>query len=61
MTPRLHLTEDDLKPLLDIAEAIACLEKGFGRWGDPNVINVPRRRGFSSQGTIMMMVPAISK
>jgi alanine dehydrogenase len=55
MTPTLHLTEADLKPLMDMGEAIACLEKGFGRWGEPDVINMTRRRGFSSQGTIMMM------
>ena len=55
MTPALYLTEADLKPLLDMGEAIACLEAGFRRWGDPDVINLSRRRGFPSQGIIMMM------
>ena len=55
MTPTLYLTEADLAPLLDVGEAIACLERGFGRWNDPDVINLARRRGFPSQGVIMMM------
>ena len=55
MTPTLYLTESDLKPLLEMGDAIACLEQGFARWRQEDVINLARRRAFAPQGTMMMM------
>jgi hypothetical protein len=49
MTPRLYPTEADLKPLLDMDEAIACPEKGFERRGCPSP-GVSRARGCRVRG-----------
>src|ERR1700716_472074 len=55
MTPPLFLEEAALAPLIDMADAIACLEQAFKRWRDPGVTNMPRSRARPPQGVLNLM------
>ncbi|MEH2470663.1 alanine dehydrogenase [Nitrobacteraceae bacterium AZCC 2161] len=51
----LFLDEAALAPLIDMGDAIACLEQAFKRWRDPGVVNMPRSRVRPPQGVLNMM------
>lgn len=51
----LFLSEADLMPLLDIGEAITCLEAAFTHWGATDVVNLPRQRARPPQGVLNLM------
>jgi alanine dehydrogenase len=56
MTPApLFLDEAALAPLIDMADAISCLERAFARWRDPGVVNMPRSRARPPQGVLNLM------
>jgi ornithine cyclodeaminase/alanine dehydrogenase-like protein (mu-crystallin family) len=42
--PPLFLTEEDVRPLVTMGDAIAALEAAFATWGEPGTANLPRQR-----------------
>ena len=51
----LFLTESDLAPFIDMADAVSCLEDAFGRKNDPRTGNAPRTRARTSEGVLNLM------
>lgn len=40
----LYITEDEVRRLVDMDDALAAVEAGFRRWGQGDTANLPRRR-----------------
>jgi len=51
----LYLTEDDVRKLVTVKDAIATLERLFATWSDPSTINLPRQRARAGQGSFNLM------
>jgi alanine dehydrogenase len=51
----IYLTEDDVRKLVTVKDAIATLERLFATWGDPSTINLPRQRARAGQGSFNLM------
>jgi ornithine cyclodeaminase/alanine dehydrogenase-like protein (mu-crystallin family) len=55
----LYLTQDDVKSLVDINDAITALEREFTRWSESSTDNMPRRRLDLPRGTLNVMAAAL--
>jgi alanine dehydrogenase len=55
MTTALYLTEEDVRKLVTVDDAIATLETLFATWGDPTTINMPRQRARVGKGMFNLM------
>jgi alanine dehydrogenase len=51
----LYLTEDDVRRLVTVKDAIATLELLFETWPDPATVNLPRRRAAIGNGAFNLM------
>ncbi len=51
----LYLTEDDVRSLVTVKDAIATLELLFETWPDPATVNLPRQRAPVGKGTFNLM------
>jgi alanine dehydrogenase len=51
----LYLTEDDVRRLVTVKDAIATLELMFETWPDPTTVNLPRQRAPISNGSFNLM------
>lgn len=51
----LFLEEAAVAPLIDMADAVDCLEQAFKRWRDPGVVNMARSRARPPQGVLNLM------
>ena len=45
----IYLTEEDVRRLVTVKDAIATLEKLFATWDDPSTINIPRQRAQAGE------------
>jgi alanine dehydrogenase len=59
--PALYLTEDDVRALVTVKDAIATLEALFKSWSDPATVNLPRQRASAGNGTLNLMGAAWGK
>lgn len=57
----LYLTEDDVRRLVSVKDAVATLEDLFKSWSDPATINIPRHRAKAGNGTLNLMGAAWGK
>ncbi|MBC7584771.1 MAG: ornithine cyclodeaminase family protein [Tardiphaga sp.] len=55
MAMPLFLDEAAIAPLIDMADAVDCLEQAFKRWRDPGVVNMVRSRARPPQGVLNLM------
>ena len=51
----LYLTEDDVRRLVTVKDAIATLELLFETWPDPATVNLPRQRAQIGNGSFNLM------
>lgn len=51
----IYLTEDDVRSLVTVKDAIATLERLFATWGEPSTINLPRQRARAGAGMFNLM------
>jgi len=51
----LYLTEEDVKKLVTVKDAIATLEELFATWSDPATVNLPRRRARAGDSAFNLM------
>jgi alanine dehydrogenase len=51
----LYLTEDDVRALVTVKDAIASLEAMFATWSDPSTVNLPRQRARVGNGSFNLM------
>jgi alanine dehydrogenase len=51
----LYLTEDDVRALVSVKDAIATLEQLFATWPDPATVNLPRQRAPVGKGAFNLM------
>jgi alanine dehydrogenase len=51
----LYLTEDDVRGLVTVKDAIATLELVFETWPDPTTVNLPRQRAPVGSGSFNLM------
>jgi alanine dehydrogenase len=51
----IYLTEEDVRRLVTVKDAIATLERLFATWSDPSTINLPRQRARVGQGSFNLM------
>ena len=54
-TGSLYLTEDDVRKLVTVKDAIATLENLFATWAEPSTINLPRQRARIGHGSFNLM------
>jgi ornithine cyclodeaminase/alanine dehydrogenase-like protein (mu-crystallin family) len=50
-----YLTEEDVRELVTVKDAIATLEGLFATWSDPGSINLPRQRARAGKGSFNLM------
>jgi len=55
MTTALYLTEEDVRKLVTVKDAIATLEALFATWPDPATVNLPRQRARVGKGMFNLM------
>ncbi len=51
----LYLTEEDVKSLVTVKDAIATLEELFATWSDPATVNLPRQRARAGDSAFNLM------
>ena len=51
----IYLTEENVRRLVTVKDAIATLEKLFATWDDPSTINIPRQRAQAGDGVFNLM------
>ena len=51
----IYLTEEDVRKLVTVKDAIATLESLFATWQEPSTINLPRQRARAGQGSFNLM------
>jgi alanine dehydrogenase len=51
----LYLSEDDVRRLVTVKDAIATLERLFKTWGDAETVNLPRQRAAIGGGSFNLM------
>ena len=51
----IYLTEEDVRRLVTVKDAIATLELLFATWPDPSTVNLPRQRAPVGKGTFNLM------
>ncbi len=51
----LYLTEEDVRSLVTVEDAIAVLEGLFASWRDPATVNLPRQRARTDAGMFNLM------
>jgi alanine dehydrogenase len=51
----IYLTEEEVRELVTVKDAIATLERLFATWSDPSTINLPRQRARVGQGSFNLM------
>jgi ornithine cyclodeaminase/alanine dehydrogenase-like protein (mu-crystallin family) len=51
----IYLTEEDVRRLVTVKDAIATLERLFATWSDPSTINLPRQRAQAGKGSFNLM------
>jgi ornithine cyclodeaminase/alanine dehydrogenase-like protein (mu-crystallin family) len=51
----LYLTEEDVRALVTVKDAITALENLFATWAEPSTINLPRQRAKVGQGEFNLM------
>ncbi len=51
----IYLTEEEVRRLVTVKDAVATLEELFATWGDPSTINLPRQRARAGAGTFNLM------
>lgn len=51
----LYLSEQDVRELVDVKDAIAILETMYATWSDPATINMPRQRARLGKGVFNLM------
>jgi alanine dehydrogenase len=55
MDAPIYLTEDDVRRLVTVADALAALEQCFAHWGEPDTANIDRRRAPIAGGNLNLM------
>jgi alanine dehydrogenase len=51
----IYLTEQDVRRLVTVKDAIATLEKLFATWDDVSTVNLPRQRARAGEGMFNLM------
>ncbi len=51
----IYLTEEDVRSLVTVKDAIAALEELFATWGEPSTVNLPRQRARAGNGMFNLM------
>jgi len=51
----LYLTEEDVRGLATVKDAIGALESLFATWADPSTVNMPRQRSKAGNGMFNLM------
>ena len=51
----LYLSEDDVRRLVTVKDAMAALEPLFASWSDPATVNLPRQRAQAGKGNFNLM------
>ncbi len=51
----IYLSEDDVRNLVTVKDAIAILEDLFATWSDPSTVNLPRQRARIGNGSFNLM------
>ncbi len=54
----LYLTEADVLRLVDVKDAMACLDGLFGSWGEASIANLPRQRASIGGGGMFNLMGA---
>jgi alanine dehydrogenase len=55
MTAPIYLTEEDVRGLLTVTDALAALNECFAHWHDPGTTNIDRRRANVGAGNFNLM------
>jgi alanine dehydrogenase len=55
MDAPIHLTEDDVRRLVTVTDALETLDRCFAHWGEPDTANIDRRRAPIGGGNLNLM------